>query len=125
MPMKKKPVASPEAAVPAAVPDKPAAPKKKSRQSAPPPVLGLVGARIRGIRIARGIGQDHLAYSSQMDRAHIGQLENGRRAATIPTLARLAVALGCQVGDFFPDVQELAELLGAEQIKPKGRGADS
>jgi DNA-binding XRE family transcriptional regulator len=123
--MKKKPVASPEPAGPTAVPDKPATSKKKSRQSAPPPVLGLVGARIRGIRIARGIGQDHLAYSSQIDRAHIGQLENGRRAATIPTLARLAMALGCQVGDFFPDVQELAELLGAEQIKPKERGADS
>lgn len=41
-----------------------------------------------------------MAYSIHMDRAHIGLLANGKRAATIPTLARLAVALGCQVGDF-------------------------
>lgn len=118
MPMNKKRSSAPQTPAPAA------APKTKARQSPPPPVLGAVGAKVREVRVARGISQDHLAYGMHMDRAHIGLLENGKRAATIPTLARLAVALGCQVGDFFPDVEELAELLGVEAIEPKVRGAD-
>ena len=70
-----------------------------------------MGKRIRDIRQAKGISQDKLAYSIPLDRAHIGMIENGKRAATIPTLTKLAVALHCEVGDFFPSVNELANLV--------------
>jgi transcriptional regulator with XRE-family HTH domain len=37
-------------------------------------------------------------------------IENGKRAATIPTLVKLAIALDCEVGAFFPPVRDLATL---------------
>lgn len=80
----------------------------KTRQGPPSGLLVAVGARIRAVRLEKGISQDKLAYSIPLDRAHIGMIENGKRAATIPTLVKLAIALNCNVGDFFPDVEELA-----------------
>jgi transcriptional regulator with XRE-family HTH domain len=85
------------------------APPKK-RQSPPSGLLLAVGGKIRQVRQDKGISQDKLAYSIPLDRAHIGMIENGKRAATIPTLVKLAVALGCEVGDFFPSIRELAKL---------------
>lgn len=61
------------------------------------------------------MSQDKLAYSIPLDRAHIGMIENGKRAATIPTLVKLAVALGCDVGDFFPSLKELVSLTEVER----------
>ncbi len=70
-----------------------------------------VGKRIRAVRKMRGLGQDTLAYSIDLDRAHIGMIENGKRAPTVPTLARIAVGLECDVGDFFPPLSDLYNLL--------------
>ncbi|MBN8884713.1 MAG: helix-turn-helix transcriptional regulator [Rudaea sp.] len=79
----------------------------KRRKSVPPKELALVGARIRAVRKNLGVSQDKLAYAIPLDRAHIGMIENGKRAATIPTLIKIAVALNCEVGEFFPPVSEL------------------
>jgi len=92
-----------------------AAGHSKRRGGAPSRLLTEVGALIRKARKDAGMSQDKLAYAIPLDRAHIGQLENGRRAATIPTLAKLAVALGCEVGDFFPQGQQLEAALLAEE----------
>lgn len=86
----------------------------KRRQGEPSALLVEVGALIRSARKASGLSQDKLAYAIPLDRAHIGMIENGKRAATIPTLAKLAVALACEVGDFFPPSARLAELLAGE-----------
>jgi transcriptional regulator with XRE-family HTH domain len=83
------------------------APIDKRRKSAPPKELAVVGARIRAARKERGISQDKLAYAIPLDRAHIGMIENGKRAATIPTLVKIAVALDCEVGELFPPISEL------------------
>lgn len=91
------------------------APSTKKRQSPPSDLLVAVGARIRQVRQSKGISQDKLAYSIPLDRAHIGMIENGKRAATIPTLVKLAVALDCEVGAFFPKVKELASLTSVEE----------
>lgn len=88
----------------------------KTRQTPPSALLVAVGARIRTLRQGRGISQDKLAYSIPLDRAHIGMIENGKRAATIPTLVKLAIALGCEVGEFFPDLTELESLAGVEDV---------
>ncbi len=74
-------------------------------------MLALVGEQIRALRKERGLGQDSLAYSIGLDRAHIGYIENSKRAATIPTLIRIAWGLGCEVGDLFPPMAELERLL--------------
>lgn len=73
-------------------------------------MLLAVGQQIRRVRRAKGVSQDKLAYSIPMDRAHIGMIENGKRAATIPTLVKLAVALDCEVGDLFPPREQLSLL---------------
>jgi ribosome-binding protein aMBF1 (putative translation factor) len=91
------------------------APSSKKRQSPPSDLLLAVGERIRQVRQSKGVSQDKLAYSIPLDRAHIGMIENGKRAATIPTLVKLAVALDCDVGAFFPSVKELASLTGTEE----------
>jgi transcriptional regulator with XRE-family HTH domain len=93
----------------------PAAASSKKRQGSPSVLLVAVGERIRQVRRAKGFSQDKLAYSIPLDRAHIGMIENGKRAATIPTLVKLAVALNCEVGDFFPGCKELASLTGADE----------
>jgi transcriptional regulator with XRE-family HTH domain len=82
----------------------------KNRSGPPSELLYAVGARVREIRRAKGFSQDKLAYSIPLDRAHSGMIENGKRAATIPTLVKLAVALQCEVGEFFPSEKELARL---------------
>jgi transcriptional regulator with XRE-family HTH domain len=88
----------------------------KKRESPPSALLVAVGARLRQVRQDKGISQDKLAYSIPLDRAHIGMIENGKRAATIPTLVKLAVALDCEVGTFFPSVKELASLTGDKEL---------
>lgn len=90
-------------------------PAGKRRQGAPSALLVEVGALIRSARKVAGLSQDKLAYAIPLDRAHIGMIENGKRAATIPTLAKLAVALACDVGDFFPSSERIAELLAGEE----------
>jgi transcriptional regulator with XRE-family HTH domain len=92
-----------------------AKPASSKKRSAPPSaLLAAVGVRIREVRQAKGISQDKLAYNIPLDRAHIGMIENGKRAATIPTLVKLAVALHCEVGEFFPSIDELARLAEVE-----------
>lgn len=59
------------------------------------------------MRKQRGYSQDNLAYMVPMDRAYIGLIENGKSAATITTLVKLAMALECEVGDLFPYVEEM------------------
>ena len=40
-----------------------------------------------------------MAASSGIGKAHIGHIENGRRAGTVDTLRRLAGALDCTLDD--------------------------
>ncbi|MFK2890322.1 helix-turn-helix domain-containing protein [Dyella flagellata] len=86
----------------------------KTRSGPPSALLSAVGKRIREVRQAKGFSQDKLAYSIPLDRAHIGMIENGKRAATIPTLVKIALALQCEVGEFFPPTRELALLANVE-----------
>lgn len=73
--------------------------------------MQLVGNQIRAVRKERGLGQDALAYGIGLDRAHLGLIENGKRAPTVPTLVRIAAGLDCEVGEFFPPLAELRRLL--------------
>ena len=53
-------------------------------------------------RTAHGLTLDALAASSGIGKAHIGHIENRRRAGTVETLRRLADALNCTVDDLIP-----------------------
>ncbi len=60
---------------------------------------------LRRIREERGLSQQGLSDASGVNKATINQIERGRRSPNVDTLAKLADALGVEVGDFFPKAQ--------------------
>ncbi len=59
------------------------------------------GDRLRELRRERGWTQERLAEEAGMARSYLAEIETARRAATIDTINRLAVALGVGIADLF------------------------
>lgn len=64
-------------------------------------VRSLVAWNLRRLRVAKNISQDELALISEVERAYVGHLERGTKNPTIDTLAKLAVALECEIMELF------------------------
>jgi DNA-binding XRE family transcriptional regulator len=79
------------------------------------PLLQAVAARIRALREGKGIAQEVFAYEAGIDRSYYGGIERGKYSPTAINLAKIAVALGVEVGELFPLREELVGLL-----KPEG-----
>lgn len=60
------------------------------------------GARIRELREALEISQEELAARAGLHRNAVGLVEQGKRASTIQTVAKLAIGLGVQPADLMP-----------------------
>ena len=60
------------------------------------------GARIRKVRLDRGVTQEELAELANLSRAYMSAIECGRSNMSVWTVRRLAVALGCPPGELFP-----------------------
>jgi len=60
-------------------------------------VLVALGRAIREARQARGLSQEALALSAEVDRAHLGRVERGDSNAAVLTLAQIANALNLTV----------------------------
>jgi transcriptional regulator with XRE-family HTH domain len=75
--------------------------KSQPKRSRPQPKLGeegaLFGARLRELRIARGLTQPEIATRVGTSASNISDLERGIKVPTLTTVARLAEALGCRV----------------------------
>ena len=80
------------------------------------PLLQAVAARIRALREGKGIAQEVFAYEAGIDRSYYGGIERGKYSPTAINLAKIAVALGVEVGELFPGRSELQVLLGSEQV---------
>lgn len=52
-----------------------------------------LGAIVREFRVMRGMTQDQLATEARISRAHLANLEAGRRAASGRAISRIATAL--------------------------------
>ncbi|HEV2891939.1 MAG TPA: helix-turn-helix transcriptional regulator [Frankiaceae bacterium] len=59
------------------------------------------GDRVRELRKERGWTQEVLAEAAGMGRGYLAEIEGGRRAATIDTIHRIAIALGVTIADLF------------------------
>lgn len=57
----------------------------------------LFGARLREVRLARGLTQGDLAQRCGTSVAAISHIERGTKVPTLTTLVRLADALECRV----------------------------
>jgi transcriptional regulator with XRE-family HTH domain len=64
--------------------------------------VGLFAARLRELRLARGMTQVQLARQAQVSNAYIGRLEKEEAASGIDTVQKLAAALGCTIHDLLP-----------------------
>jgi transcriptional regulator with XRE-family HTH domain len=62
----------------------------------------LFAARLRELRIARGMTQGELARQSLVTLSYISRLENGGAAPGIDLVAQLAEALGTTIADLLP-----------------------
>ena len=64
--------------------------------------LERIGARIRELRRAKGIGLEELAEQTGIHRTHLWKIEKGQLNAGILTYVRLAQQLGLAPGDVLP-----------------------
>lgn len=62
-----------------------------------------VGARIRGIRVDRGMSQVDLQNAAGLDNKTVSRVENGHRNVGIDYLARIARALDVPLWRLFRD----------------------
>ena len=56
------------------------------------------GARVRALRIEKGMSQEGLAHDAGLDRSYVGQVERGERNVTLDNIYRLAEALRVDAG---------------------------
>jgi transcriptional regulator with XRE-family HTH domain len=60
-----------------------------------------LGARIKGLRAERGLQQRQLAEKAGMTPSTVSQIEAGRLTPSLPTLGKLAAALGVPIASLF------------------------
>ena len=53
----------------------------------------IVGRNVKRLRLAKGLTQERLAFSSDLDLTYIGGIERGRRNPSLLVMARIAEAL--------------------------------
>jgi transcriptional regulator with XRE-family HTH domain len=59
------------------------------------------GERVRKIRKAKGLSQEALALSCDLDRTYIGGVERGERNISLVNIHTIAKALKVSVGELF------------------------
>ena len=72
----------------------------------------MFATNLRRLRNAKGLSQDDLAYSAEVSRSYLSQLEKGAFYASLKIIGRLAEALKA-------DPAELLRMPGPEQ--PRGK----
>ena len=66
-------------------------------------LLKTIGKNVRKHRHNKGLSQEDLAYSSDIDRTYIGYIENGKNNVTVKKLHEIAQVLEIQVSDLFEE----------------------
>ena len=59
------------------------------------------GKRLKGLRLARGLSQEALAFKSGMHRTYLGGIERGERNPSLKNISSIAKALGVQLSELF------------------------
>jgi transcriptional regulator with XRE-family HTH domain len=61
------------------------------------------GVRMRALRLKKGLSQEELALSCDLDRTYIGSVERGERNISLVNIHIIAAALGISPREFFND----------------------
>jgi len=61
------------------------------------------GARLRQLRKARGLSQEKVALSCDLDRSYLGAIERGERNVSLVNIHRIAAALQLDPAELFRD----------------------
>lgn len=64
-------------------------------------IYEIIGERIHEARQTQGLTQEILAERANIDRSHMGFIEQGRRQPTISTLYKLTQVLNISLEDLF------------------------
>lgn len=67
--------------------------------------LTTFGANIRQLRLKKDLSQTALAKKAGLSPNYIGTLERGLQNASLKTLERLAIALGCEIPHLFKGIR--------------------
>ena len=67
------------------------------------PIVGVFAARLREVRLSRGLTQADLANRAVVTPTYIAKLEGATVAPGIDLVARLAKALGTSIADLLPE----------------------
>ncbi|MDO4325805.1 MAG: helix-turn-helix domain-containing protein [bacterium] len=65
-----------------------------------------IGAKIRELRILKGLTQEELADRAELSKGFISQLERDLTSPSIQTLMDILQCLGIGIGEFFSEAQE-------------------
>lgn len=61
------------------------------------------GQNLKRLRLEKGISQESLALSADLDRTYIPSIEKGERNVSITVVEKLANALNVSIMEFFKD----------------------
>ena len=61
------------------------------------------GKNLKRLRLEKGISQESLALSADLDRTYIPSIEKGERNVSITVVEKLANALNVSFSEFFKD----------------------
>lgn len=66
------------------------------------PTNEAIGAKIRELRLKRGVGQPELGESLGVSEMAVQHYETGRSALKVVQLAKIAQVLKCKISDLMP-----------------------
>lgn len=64
-------------------------------------ILIEFGAKIKTLRISRGVSQEKLSELAHMHRTYIGMIERAEKNITLTNIEKLSKALGVEIKDLF------------------------
>lgn len=81
--------------------------------------MGNIGSRVKSLRTSRKITQEALSREIGVNRSLISKIEKGHSSGSLPTLEKLAAALGVSMADLVSDRPECGKPGAARRRKDR------
>ncbi len=67
-------------------------------------ILVAFGARVRELRLEKGLSQEELANLSNVHRTYIGMIERAEKNLTLSNIEKISMALGISLSNLFHEL---------------------